>query len=143
MITDPVEIRLIARQVAENAGLDPDLVCAVCEQESSFNPWAIRFEPTFFDHYIAPQHLRPTEAYGRAFSYGVMQIMGQTARELGFAGQFLVALCDPQTGIEYGCKKLKQCLTRAAGDVTKALLYYNGGGRPEYATEVLARLGGK
>jgi soluble lytic murein transglycosylase-like protein len=37
---------LLARR-AEEEGLEPALVCAVVEQESNWNPWAIRYEPRF------------------------------------------------------------------------------------------------
>lgn len=131
----------LARQTAQQLNLPPALVCALIEQESSWNPWAIRYEPAFFDRYIAPQHLNPTEAHARAFSYGLMQVMGQVARELGFTGAYLAALCDPQTAIEYGCRKLKNCLSKANGVVEDALLRYNGGGNKDYPREVLARVG--
>ncbi len=45
----------LARAAAEAHQLDAALVCAICEQESAWNPWAIRYEPAFFTHYIAPQ----------------------------------------------------------------------------------------
>jgi soluble lytic murein transglycosylase-like protein len=69
-----------------------------------------------------------------------MQVMGQVAREAGFAGHFLSELCEPHAGIDIGCKVLKGKLARAAGDVEKGLLYWNGGGNPEYAKQVMARM---
>ena len=33
----------------------PDLVCAIIEQESAWNPWALRYEPSFYAKYIAPR----------------------------------------------------------------------------------------
>ena len=122
--------------------IDPALVCAVVEHESSWNPWAMRYEPMFFDHYIQPLlnnntiHTM-TEAIGRATSYGLMQTMGQVAREFGFQGKFLCQLCDPEISLDFGCKKLVKCLDSSNGDIEKALLSYNGGGDPNYPNAVM------
>lgn len=137
------EIIALARQKATERGIDDALVCAVCEQESGWNPYAYRYEPLFFAKYVAPLYtqnkLSISEAYARAFSWGALQIMGQTARELGFANTFLSALCDPATGIEWGCRKLAHCLDLKHGDVEQALLAYNGGSNVNYPEQVLAR----
>jgi soluble lytic murein transglycosylase-like protein len=78
----------LARAAAAAHSLDPALVCAVVEQESAWNSWAIRFEPGFLARYVAPLHaagkISATEAYARSFSWGLMQVMGQVAREHGF-----------------------------------------------------------
>lgn len=128
----------LAKQIAVEYGLPPEMVCAVCEQESSWNPTAWRYEPAFYDRYIAPMTgLSPTEMHGRAFSFGLMQIMGEVARELGYVGD-LLELAAPETAIEYGCKKLLQCVN-ATTSKSDALERYNGGGNPNYASQVLAR----
>ena len=44
----------LAKKWATKYGLDPLIVCAVIEQESGWNPWAIRFEPAFEQRYIKP-----------------------------------------------------------------------------------------
>src|SRR5258708_30459941 len=89
-----------ARKAAGGQSLDPALVCAVVEQESAWNPWAIRFEPLFFAKYVASLYtnnkISASEAYARGFSWGLMQVMGQVAREVGFDPLFLSTLCDPE-----------------------------------------------
>lgn len=117
----------------------PELVCAVCEQESNWNPYALRAEPAFEERYIKPLHLTPTEDWARSFSWGLMQIMGETARELGYTGP-LPALCVPDTGLYYGCRKLSACLAKHSPDLKAALLAYNGGGDPTYPDKVIARM---
>ena len=141
----------LARATAEAHQLDAALVCAICEQESSWNPWAIRYEPAFFTHYVAPQlaagHISNTEAQARAFSWGLMQVMGQVAREHNFGMEPskqiapLAQLCDPTCGLDVGCTVLAAKLVAAHGDATRALQLWNGGGNPNYAAEVLARVG--
>ena len=142
----PFDSKLIelARKTADAEGLDSALVCAVVEQESSWNPWAMRYEPLFFAKYVAPLYTNnkvgATEAYARGFSWGLMQVMGQTAREMGLNSLHLSALCDPSIGLVVGCKLLKKKLDAAGGELRKALLAWNGGANPDYPDEVLARL---
>jgi soluble lytic murein transglycosylase-like protein len=137
------EMIALARTTAAKHDLDEALVCALCEHESQgWNTWAVRYEPAFFAKYIAPLYsankISATEAYARGFSYGLGQVMGQTAREFGFEGEFLTELCDPAVGLEYTCRKLAKALESAHGDVTAGLLRYNGGANPNYPNLVLA-----
>lgn len=133
----------LAKSIAQGQNLVPELVCAIIEQESTWNPWAIRYEPEFMREYIAPLYtankISATEAYARAFSWGLMQVMGQVARETGHIGP-LAQLCDPAIGIAVGCRVFAKKLAHAGNDVTKALLFWNGGGNPDYAAQVCARV---
>ena len=65
--------------------------------------------------------------------------MGQVAREQSFTGRYLSEHCDPDVGIEYGCRKLSSCL-KATASIMEALLRYNGGGDPNYGHDVMARI---
>ena len=143
----PSQFIALAHDVATRHALDPSLICAIIEQESSWNPYAIRYEPAFFAKYVAPlftnNKVEPptnTEAHSRAISWGLMQVMGQSARETGFTGQFLSQLCDPAIGIEAGCALFTHKLAAARGNATQALQYWNGGANPSYAAEVQARM---
>jgi soluble lytic murein transglycosylase-like protein len=132
------ELIQLARNVSAQFGLDPALVCAMCEHESNgWDTWAIRYEPAFYQKYVEPMNLSETEKHARSFSYGLMQVMGQVAREYGFNGKYLTELCDPELNLIYGCKKLARCMKLAKGDVREALLKYNGGGNPKYPDLVL------
>ena len=143
---DPVqpEIVHLARRIALAHSLDPQLVCGVIEQESAWNCWAVRYEAGFLARYVAPLYtagkLSATEAYTRAMSWGLMQVMGQVAREFGFQEASLAELCDPAIGVEYGCKILAARLARAKGDAPAALLAWNGGANTNYPAEVMARM---
>jgi soluble lytic murein transglycosylase-like protein len=127
-----------ANAAAQVWKIDPALVCALCEHESGgWNPWAIRYEPAFYLRYVKPMGLNETEAHARSFSYGLGQVMGQTARELGFNGKYLTELLDPAINLNFTCKKLSICLRNAKNDVRAALLKYNGGGNLGYPDLVL------
>ena len=140
----PPEIIDLARHIAADHALDPALVCAVIEQESAWNPWAVRYEPGFLSRYVdsalyTTGKISATEAYTRAMSWGLMQVMGQVAREFGFQETSLSELCDPATGIDFGCRILTVRLARSKGDVPAALRAWNGGANDNYPAEVLAR----
>lgn len=150
MIDDSIVV--MAKEIAARHALDAALVCAIIEQESAGNTWLVRYEPAFYEKYIAPQlaagQIRPatdmtaeTEAICQAMSWGLMQVMGATAREnhCTYYGP-LPALLDPATGIEMGCREFTALLQNAKGDAELALEDYNGGADATYAQQVLARV---
>jgi len=96
------------------------LVCAVVEQESAWDAHAIRYEPGFRTRYVAPLGLPSTEEVARSISWGLMQVMGQVAREHGFTRKFLSALCEPAAGLDIGCAvlaaKISAALAAGAGN---------------------------
>src|SRR5437773_6192911 len=116
---------VLARDAAAARSLDAALVCAVIEQESGWNPWAMRYEPAFFAKYVAPLYtnnrISASEAYARGFSWGLMQVMGQVARENGYTEPFLSALSDPGDSLEIGCRLLHKKFVTEAGDINRAL----------------------
>jgi soluble lytic murein transglycosylase-like protein len=132
-----------AKQRAAVYSLDLALVCAVCEQESEWDTYAIRFEPAFEKKYIHPAlpQAPTTEEIAKAMSFGLMQVMGEVARERGFKCKFLSSLCDPDIGLHVGCEYLKHIMDNHGGDVAASLQRWNGGGNPNYAAEVMARMG--
>jgi soluble lytic murein transglycosylase-like protein len=134
------EIVALACTIASVHGLDSALVCAVVEQESAWDPHAIRYEPGFRASYVAPLNLPCTEEIARSISWGLMQVMGQVAREHGFQRPYLSALCESSAGLSFGCIVLAAKLAAAGGDVSRGLALWNGGGNPDYAAQVLARV---
>ncbi len=96
-------------------GVDAVLVAALCRAESGCYPGAVRYEADYL-YTIAPVSLeagvRPvecsleTEAILQRCSLGLMQVMGATARELGFKG-WLTGLLEPETGVRWGVKYLQ------------------------------------
>jgi len=129
----------LARNAAAQHALDPALVCAIVEQESAWDPHAIRYEPAFRTRYVAPLVLPPTEEVARSISWGLMQVMGQVAREHGFSAKSLAALCEPAAGLAIGCAVFAAKLRASANDVHRALTLWNGA-NANYSAQVLARL---
>lgn len=91
--------------------------CAVIEQESAWDTFAIRFKPAFLAN------------------------LGQVAREHGFNGRSLAELCRAESGLEVGCTVLARKIAVADGDCAKALALWNGGANQGYAGDVLRRMG--
>jgi soluble lytic murein transglycosylase-like protein len=148
--------------IAERHRLPSSLVEAVIMVESGGNPWGIRYEEGFYRTYVANKGFdvfgycsTKTEGHARATSWGLMQVMGQTARELGFTGPFLSELCEPSVGIDLGCRYLGALAKQFPGpkygwDAVCAA--YNGGPgtvespgkfkNPSYPAKILERLNG-
>lgn len=116
--------------------LDTSLVCAIILQESAGNQYAYRYEPAFFERYLKgksryeligacdPVSL-DSELMFRSCSFGLMQIMGQTAREFSYSDQ-LPTLFTPNNNIELGCKILRKYIDEA-GSVELGVTAYNRG----------------
>ena len=127
--------------------LSPTLVLAIILAESSGNPWACRYEPSFFSWLVkrikdqtirySKGITRQTEETSRATSFGLMQVMGQTAREIGFKGDFLTQLCDPEINVTYGVKYLVSRM-KLYHKKEEYIAAYNSG-KPKYS-KVTGRL---
>lgn len=144
-------IRLLILSIAGEFELDPQLVSAVVLQESGGRPFAMRYEQAFFIRYVRDVPIDQmkgfipdprlvslaTERSLRAHSFGLMQMMGQVAREFGFKRLDLGDLLDPTINLKLGCHILRFHIEKQ-GSVEKGLVRWNGSER--YAHEVMARI---
>ena len=118
-------------KVSDEFALDHYLVAAMVATESSFDQFAMRYEPDFrWVHEVEKNakvwHITDeTEHALQSFSYSLLQVMGGTARWQGYDGA-LMNLCKPEVGLYWGCKYLKY-LFKKHGDRDKAILSYNAG----------------
>jgi soluble lytic murein transglycosylase-like protein len=116
-IKDPQERFRILQKIhhsATRAGLEPELVLAVIQIESSFNPYAV----------------------SRAGAQGMMQVMPFWKKEIGRTEDNLINL---DTNLQYGCTILKHYLDREKGHFANALARYNGSyGSYQYSRKVMS-----
>lgn len=124
----PTRWRALVEQAAARYELDADLLEAQVLVESSGDPDAFRYEPGFFRSYVRdnPRAAAAHDGPLAACSYGLLQILLETARELGFAGS-PAALFVPEAGLDWGARYLRTLVDWAGGDVERALCAYNGG----------------
>lgn len=99
--------------------------------ESSGDPFAFRYEDGFFDRYIRDSSAAKAARFGplAACSYGLLQIMLETAYEIGFTGR-PEDLFVPRIGLTWGARKMRGLWLWAGGldsDYDQALAAYNGG----------------
>jgi soluble lytic murein transglycosylase-like protein len=119
-------IRIIIENIANKYSLDSDLVEAIVMQESSGDTNAVRVEFAFYEKYTKPMRLSDTEEICRGMSWGLMQIMGQVAREQGFTDKYFTVLCYPEIGLQFGCRYLLSRMKKYP-ILTDAIAAYNSG----------------
>lgn len=100
----PALDRASLNKVVDGAGerhqIDPDFINSMIRAESGFN----------------------NRAVSKKGAQGLMQLMPQTASQLGVANSF-----DPNANVEGGTKYLRELLEKYNFDVAKALAAYNAG----------------
>jgi len=139
-------------RLATRHHLAPGLVEAMVVQESSGDPWAWNPEPRYrwlwnletdrpfralkpveiHDETPPPDFPRlagdrDQEWWGQQASWGLLQLMGALARELGFRGPYLSQLCEPSLNLDLGCRHVARLVTWADGNLDQALAAYNAG----------------
>src|SRR6478736_1371356 len=101
----------IKKEATFNA-IDPNLFKAIISQESAWNIFAIRTEPTYKWLYQPEEFAKnplinlSTEVATQKMSWGLGQIMGALAREQGHKG-LMGELLDPNINIKHIGLRLK------------------------------------
>lgn len=137
---------------ARARGLHPALVQALVQVESSGNTFAWNPEPHYrylwdvqrakpFRPLTPDERLserppfdfpclagdRDQEWWAQQASWGLMQVMGGVARELGFRGPYLPELTNTDLNLSLGCQLLQKLVLWADGNLHQALAAYNAG----------------
>lgn len=121
--------RSLIRQIATECRLQPDLLEAQIIVESNGDRFAFRFEERYFDTYIRSNPMARGYKYGpiAACSFGLLQIVLETALEDGFTG-LPHDLFISRVGLLWGARHLSALLHGWADeDYDRALAAYNGG----------------
>lgn len=105
----PIQFPDLLNTHAAAAGVDPALVAAVIQQESTFDPGAV----------------------SGAGAHGLMQLMPATGRELargvGIKKLQVSQLHDPEVGLKLGTLYLAEMIDRFGGKIERAVAAYNAG----------------
>ena len=100
LLSEREEIEQMIERVARHVSLAPELIRSVVNTESNFKP----------------------DATSQAGAQGLMQLMPETAKELGVENSL-----DPLQNLHGGSLYLKQLLVKYDGDLDHALAAYNWG----------------
>lgn len=125
------DLQAIARRETDATRVSLPLIEAIITVESAWNPWALRLEPTFSYVLDAEKHAKfsnitvATERALQRMSFGLMQLMGGTARALGFIGP-LATLLDPESNVHWGLRYFVR-LAQKYPLVTDQIAAYNAG----------------
>jgi len=114
--SERLELLQLIHYEARRANLQPELVMAIIEIESSFDRWAI----------------------SRVGAQGLMQVMPFWLKEIGKPGDNLF---DVQTNLRMGCTILRHYLDKENGNLIRALGRYNGSlGSFRYPSKVMTAM---
>ena len=152
----------LIRSAAADHDLPPELVAAIVRKESDGDPWAWNPEPHYrylVDVTTGAPFRRPTreelarhrppddfkslagdtdaEWWGQQASWGLMQVMGAVARELGMhPREHLPALCKTAVNLDYGCKHLSNLRRRyLRRDGWRGVVAAYNAGSPQYVAD--------
>ncbi len=122
----------LIRSLANFNGVDPDLAIAIAEVESHFDELAARYEINWkygynFQSFAKRVNIsEETEIIFQSTSWGMMQVMGTKFRELGFRGNLLEVVRQPELGIRFGCMVIAQLMKRYS-KLDDVIAAYNAG----------------
>lgn len=135
MISDSIDLykipEILIARIALETDVDALLISAIIVKESGGNRWAQQYQPGYPYLHKVTEFARSigcsyaTELHMQRTSWGMMQIMGGTARFLGFRGWF-GQLFDPETNIRFGARLLSN-LKKTYGLETDVISAYNQG----------------
>lgn len=121
----------IIKEVCDLKRVDPCLISAIISVESNGNTYATRYEPNY--KYVLDIEIHAnnnnitstTELIHQKTSWGLMQVMGAVARELGF-NKNLSELSDPYKSVKYGVEHLVKFIDKY-NTIEDAVSSYNAG----------------
>lgn len=121
----------LVREKALKYNLDYKLLDAIIQVESSYNIYAVRFEAKSKSFVIPSKFAKinfitdETEEMLQKFSWGICQVMGSTARWLGYQGP-IPHLCNADTNLNWACRFISR-LKDQHGVIENIIASYNAG----------------
>ncbi len=126
-------LKNLVRNFCRSHGFNFDLIAGIITVESNWHPKRARYERQYTYLYqtarFAKVHGIPeeTEVIFQKTSWGLMQVMGASARE-GKEGyiEWLPDLCDPMRGVIWGCNHFQTRCSQYL-DIKDQIAAYNAG----------------
>ena len=125
------EVVRLLKEVVEEKELLP-VILSIARVESSFNPFACRYEPNYRWLYKPEEFYRSysstvdTEIFFQKCSLGLMQVMGAVFRELGYREPLPKVFCDVKAQLLYGYRHFLRFYKKYES-LEEAISSYNAG----------------
>lgn len=123
---------ILTKNIAIKTGINPILLLAIIYQESGGRPWVTRFEPNY-KYLFQPQEYAAKLNYSleseiclQRTSFGLCQIMGSVAREVGGHESYLPELFLPTINLTISAKYLMRLAVKY-GSTANTIASYNAG----------------
>jgi soluble lytic murein transglycosylase-like protein len=119
------------KNICEETEIEPEIVMAIATVESGLDPNTVRYEPNWRYHFQCSRFAKKlnitkeTEETLQSISWGLMQVMGTVARELGFT-KHLTELTNPVNNVLIALRKLED-LYRIHDSTSHVISAYNQG----------------
>jgi len=126
-----LELAVKTAQAKGLTGLE-HIICGIIQKESAFNPYTARYEPHYRWLYKPEKFYKTysssikTEIVFQKTSWGLMQVMGALARELGYEKPLPFLFVDVEAQLGLGITYFKMLLDRY-GNIEDAVSAYNAG----------------
>jgi hypothetical protein len=129
---DRAVLHAIVVKVAADHRVSSRVLSAIIAVESEWDPWAVHFEPKYRHLLDVRRNANEsrvsvgTERQMQRTAFGLTQVVGGTARGLGFKGP-LAQLLDPATNVQWGARYLRTLVVRYPSNVRAQVAAYNAG----------------
>jgi soluble lytic murein transglycosylase-like protein len=136
MIYSKPQMVLLAERAATEAGLAPELLCALVDVSSAWQPGKVEVAHASLVYF---QGCDVEECSARNYRWGLTQVLGSAAREAGYK-ESLYDLTEPPANLAIGARVLAGLVRMASGQLERALLLWIGIVGSNFPLRVLAKV---
>lgn len=123
MIFSRPQLVLLAERASLDAGVEPSLLCGLCDVASDWNPGKLEYHHNLTILFDAWRDVDPREEAYQNYRWGVSQVLGSSAREAGYQKP-LGTLIEPIDNLSIAACVLRKCLDQCGGNADRGLVLW-------------------